>query len=84
MRYLTGLATHTEHVVMHRRYSLNTCPECNADRERRFARNTPFRYGFVREYLSWVRPRLQAIRAGESGVLALKEESSAEVANLRV
>jgi hypothetical protein len=59
---------HVRHLVEHRRYSLNTCPECNADRERRFVDRQPFAYKHVHEYLEYVRPRLVAIRQGEDSV----------------
>ncbi len=50
--------------------SHSDCCECRADTERRFARNTPFKYAHVHEYLSYVRPRIEAIRQGESSVNA--------------
>jgi hypothetical protein len=46
------------------------CSECRADTERRFVGGWPFRYGFVHEYLTWVRPRLEAIRNGEQSTNA--------------
>lgn len=57
---------HKQHI----RHSIsqNNCSECRADTERRFARNTPFHYAHVRNYLSYVRPRIDAIRNGESSV----------------
>ena len=64
--HATMAAIHTQHV--RDRMAWNDCPLCNADRERRFARNVPFHYAHVHEYLEWVRPRLQAIRAGKSSV----------------
>jgi hypothetical protein len=57
---------HFEHIAL--RVSHANCRQCNADNQRRFAHVTPFRYGFVHEYLSWIRPRLAAIRDGENSV----------------
>ena len=65
-----SIAAHLEHLVMHigRHVSHNSCPECRADNSRRFAGNgQPFRYAHVNEYLTWVKPRLEAIRTGENG-----------------
>jgi hypothetical protein len=59
---------HFEHTAFN--YSLNTCPRCNAERERRFAYVTPFHYEHVHEYLSWAKPRVEAIRAGNTEVNA--------------
>lgn len=50
--------------------SHSNCSECRADTERRFADNRPFKYDHVTQYLSWVRPRLEAIRNGEASVNA--------------
>jgi len=44
----------------------NDCQECRADTERRFLRRQ-FAYQFVADYLAYVRPRLEAIKNGESG-----------------
>lgn len=58
-------STHIQRNVVHAR-----CPECNADRERGFVQNRPFRYAFVHEYLEWARVRLAAIREGNVTVAA--------------
>ena len=60
--------THKQHI--RHRISDSRCSECRADCERRFVSKSPFKYGHVREYLSWIRPRLEAIRKGESSVNA--------------
>jgi hypothetical protein len=57
--------THLAHIAS--RISHNNCPECRADCERRQVANRPFKYGHVHEYLSYVKPRLEAIRTGENG-----------------
>lgn len=56
---------HKQHIAG--RVSHNSCPECRADNSRRFARKMPFHYGFVHEYLSWARPRVEAIRTAQNG-----------------
>ena len=56
---------HQKHID--NRTAWNNCPECRADNSRRFAVTSPFKYGFVREYLSWIKPRLEAIRSGITG-----------------
>lgn len=56
---------HRNHIAARKSY--NSCPECRADNSRRFAVNRPFRYQYVREYLSYVRPRLEALRTGQNG-----------------
>ena len=60
--------THKRHLET--RVSHSDCCECRADTERRFTGNTPFKYDHVREYLSWIRPRIEAIRQGEASVNA--------------
>lgn len=59
---------HIEHIRSRTAHS--DCDECQADNERRFARTQPFVYGFVHEYVSYVRPRLAAIRQGENSANA--------------
>lgn len=60
---------HKQHIA--KCQSHNRCPECNADTQRRFAGNgEPFRYAHVTEYLAWVKPRVEAIRAGDNSVNA--------------
>jgi len=56
-------ANHVRHLAENTSHS--SCSECRADTERRFARNVPFKYAHVHEYLSYVRPRVEAIRQGE-------------------
>lgn len=58
--------THSQHISD--RTAHNNCSECRADCERRLAIGHPFKYEHVTEYLSYVKPRIQAIRAGESSV----------------
>lgn len=53
---------HKKHIAA--RISWNSCPECRADNSRWRAQTRPHEYKYVREYLSWVRPRLEAIRNG--------------------
>lgn len=57
---------HKQHLA--ERVAHNSCPECRADNSRRFAATNPFRYAFVREYLSWAKPRIEAIRGGNRSV----------------
>lgn len=57
--------THGHHIAS--RVTHSNCPECRADTSRRFARTVPFRYQYVSEYLSWVKPRMEAIRTGANG-----------------
>jgi hypothetical protein len=57
---------HFEHIAFN--VSHANCPQCNADNERRLAGNRPHEYKFVSEYLKWIRPRLEAIRAGNDTV----------------
>lgn len=56
----------------HLRHNISqaSCSECRADTERRFARNAPFKYAHVQEYLAYVRPRIEAIRQGEASTNA--------------
>lgn len=61
-------ATHKQHVDS--RISHNNCDECRADCERSFLRQQWLGYKFVAEYLAWCKPRLQAIKAGETSVNA--------------
>lgn len=59
--------THKSHVAS--QTSHNNCLECRADCERRFAGGSRWLgYRFVHEYLSWARPRVEAIRNGEDSV----------------
>lgn len=67
-------AEHKQHITQNRSYS--HCPECRADSSRLFAYTKPFRYAHVHEYLSWVRPRIEAIRAG-----AIEQEQEQEEYN---
>ena|ERR1019366_1532866 len=51
---------HAKHLLDNKAW--NNCQECNADTERRFIRQTPWReYKFVHEYLEYVKPRLAAM-----------------------
>ena len=59
---------HKKHIA--ERTSYSSCSECRADTERRFAGGQAFKYGHVHEYLTWIRPRLEAIRNGEASVNA--------------
>lgn len=59
---------HQQHIDSRR--ILNNCPECRADNSRRFAVTTPFRYVHVHEYLSWARPRIEAIANGQDSLEA--------------
>jgi hypothetical protein len=61
-------ATHQRHII--ERVSHNNCDECRADCERQFLREQWLGYRHVTEYLSWIKPRLQAIRNGENSVNA--------------
>jgi hypothetical protein len=62
---------HRQHIA--ERVSHADCPECRADTERSFSRNSrtgqasPWRYRHVHEFLAWIRPRLAAIRDGSNG-----------------
>lgn len=58
-------AEHKQHITEN--VSHNNCPECRADNSRLFAQKRPFKYGHVHEYLTWIRPRLQALKTGENG-----------------
>jgi hypothetical protein len=63
-----GYSQHLEHLV-HRGQAIHAnCPECNANRERRFVASGLWCYDHVREYLAYVRPRIAALRAGENSV----------------
>ena len=57
---------HKRHVIDN--VSFSRCAECRADCSRRFAGATPFQYRHVHEYLSYVKPRIEAIRAGNDTV----------------
>ena len=59
---------HKQHMVS--RISHNECQECRADCERQFVRTQWAGYQFVDKYLAWARPRIEAIRAGETSVNA--------------
>lgn len=59
---------HLQHIRS--RVAWNNCPECRADNERRFAPAQWPGYQHVHEYLTWARPRLEAIQAGENSPLA--------------
>lgn len=50
--------------------SHNDCRECRADTERRFVSTAQWSYQHVHEYLSYVAPRLKAIRDGENSINA--------------
>jgi hypothetical protein len=58
-------AEHIEH--LNRNVSHNNCPECRADCERRWVIFRPFKYDHVAWYLTYVKPRLAAIRDGNNG-----------------
>lgn len=47
--------------------SHNSCPECRADNQRSFVSSKPFRYAYVNEYLTYAKPRIEAIRTGLAG-----------------
>jgi hypothetical protein len=56
---------HKAHIAQH--ISHNNCPECRADNERQFVRLVPWReYQLVGDYLSYVKPRLQACAVDSS------------------
>lgn len=57
---------HFEHLAFN--VSHNNCPRCTAANERRFATVTPFQYGHVKDYLGYIKPRIEAIRAGNNTV----------------
>ena len=50
------------------RIAHNNCDECRADCERSFLHGQWPGYRFVTEYLSWAKPRIEAIRQGKSSV----------------
>lgn len=54
---------HKQHVAA--RIAHNNCDECRADNERRFVPAQWPGYQHVSEYLSHIRPRLSALKAGE-------------------
>ena len=57
-------AEHVQHIAS--RISHNDCGECRADCERRHVRGQWPGYEHVHDYLSHIRPRLSALKAGES------------------
>ena len=59
-------AEHKRHITENCSYQ--RCPECRADNSRWHAQTKEFRYGHVHAYLSWIRPRLEAIRNGENSL----------------
>jgi hypothetical protein len=59
---------HQQHI--NSRISHNNCQECRADCERAGLRPQWTAYQFVGDYLRWAKPRLSAIKAGESSVNA--------------
>jgi hypothetical protein len=59
---------HQRHITSY--VSHNDCQECRADCERQFLRPQWPGYRHVTEYLSCVKPRLEAIRQGETSVNA--------------
>lgn len=61
-------AEHKKHIAT--RMSHNNCGECRADCERQWIAFRPFKYAHVAKYLSYVKPRIEAIRAGENSVNA--------------
>jgi hypothetical protein len=61
-------STHKQHIAGN--ISHNNCSECRADNERQFARIHRFEYRHVHEYLTYVRPRIEALRKGENSVNA--------------
>lgn len=64
-------AQHNQHIAEF--VSHNNCPECLADCQRRFARESKWPgYQHVTAYLAWIRPRLEAIRQGNATVAALR------------
>lgn len=54
--------THALHIQT--RVSHADCSECRADTERRFVQTAPWRYSCVHEYLTYIQPRLAALRDG--------------------
>lgn len=54
--------THKQHIAAN--VSHANCPECRADNSRWHAQSREHEYKYVHEYLTWVRPRLDAIRNG--------------------
>lgn len=59
---------HAKHLAA--RVSHNNCQECRADCERSFVPVQLWHYGHIPEYLAYVKPRLAAIRAGNSTLVA--------------
>ena len=59
---------HQSHITG--RVAHNDCQECRADCERQFLRSRWTGYQFVTDYLSFAKPRLEAIRQGENSVNA--------------
>lgn len=58
---------HKDHLASNR--SHNSCPECRADCERRHAVTSLWiGYRHVHEYLTWAKPRVEAIRNGEDSI----------------
>ena len=57
-------------VHLERNIAHNNCDECRADNERSFLRPQWDGYQFVGMYLAFARPRLDAIRQGETSVNA--------------
>jgi hypothetical protein len=53
---------HKHHIAS--RVAWNNCQECRADCERQFADTSIWRYGHIAEYLAYVKPRLDTLRAG--------------------
>jgi hypothetical protein len=59
---------HQKHLSTNR--SHNDCRECRADTERRFVATAQWRYDHVHDYLTWIQPRLEALRNGEDSINA--------------
>lgn len=61
--------TSTDHALhLQSRTSHSACSECRADTERQFVPTTTWSYGHVHDYLTYIRPRLNAIRNGADDV----------------
>jgi len=61
---------HQEHIKA--RVSHSNCDECVADNQRWHAQTRPFVYSHVRQYLTYVRPRLAALKSGRNGGLSVE------------
>ena len=60
----------SEYHKQHVKVSHNNCNECRADCERQFLRRQWHGYRYVAEYLTWCKPRIEAIKNGENSTNA--------------